>query len=209
LIHESTLPITPRNAHAVTTLFPSPQKFYSEPLMNLLDSKGRLFGKFSLLDIGAALVILLTIIGIFVVPGTSGKSTIAQVTKEPIEVDVIVRGLSVLNPNALINQFNTEKKTNSVIRNQPAGQVDIKNVKPLSRNVLVPQPDGSVKVLPDPRTENYSQDMIMTLSGQAEVTDTGAVVGGQKVKIGTLIELEGDNYNFNTSVIDVRLPKRS
>jgi len=193
----------------VTTLFPSPQKFYSEPLMNLLDSKGRLFGKFSLLDIGAALVILLTIIGIFVVPGTSGKSTIAQVTKEPIEVDVIVRGLSVLNPNALINQFNTEKKTNIVIRNQPAGQVDIKNVKPLARNVLVPQPDGSVKVLPDPRTENYSQDMIMTLSGQAEVTDTGAVVGGQKVKIGTLIELEGDNYNFNTSVIDVRLPKRS
>ena len=196
--------------------YPSPrspvpcyQKFYSEPLMQLLDSKGRLFGKFSLLDIGAALVILLTIIGIFVVPGTSGKSTIAQVTKEPIEVDVIVRGLSVLNPNALINQFNTEKKTNIVIRNQPAGQVDIKNVKPLSRNVLVPQPDGSVKVLPDPRTENYSQDMIMTLSGQAEVTDTGAVVGGQKVKIGTLIELEGDNYNFNTSVIDVRLPKRS
>lgn len=196
--------------------YPSPrspvpcyQKFYSEPLMQLLDSKGRLFGKFSLLDIGAALVILLTIIGIFVVPGTSGKSTIAQVTKEPIEVDVIVRGLSVLNPNTLINQFNTEKKTNIVIRNQPAGQVDIKNVKPLSRNVLVPQPDGSVKVLPDPRTENYSQDMIMTLSGQAEVTDTGAVVGGQKVKIGTLIELEGDNYNFNTSVIDVRLPKRS
>ncbi|AKV70702.1 hypothetical protein VL20_5913 [Microcystis panniformis FACHB-1757] len=196
--------------------YPSPrspvpcyQKFYSEPLMQLLDSKGRLFGKFSLLDIGAALVILLTIIGIFVVPGTSGKSTIAKVTKEPIEVDVIVRGLSVLNPNALINQFNTEKKTNIVIRNQPAGQVDIKNVKPLSRNVLVPQPDGSVKVLPDPRTENYSQDMIMTLSGQAEVTDTGAVVGGQKVKIGTLIELEGDNYNFNTSVIDVRLPKRS
>ncbi|MFM7790507.1 MAG: DUF4330 domain-containing protein, partial [Microcystis panniformis] len=38
--------------------------------MKLLDSKGRLFGKFSLLDIGAALVILLTIIGIFVVPGT-------------------------------------------------------------------------------------------------------------------------------------------
>ncbi|MFM7880596.1 MAG: DUF4330 domain-containing protein, partial [Microcystis panniformis] len=100
--------------------------------MQLLDSKGRLFGKFSLLDIGAALVILLTIIGIFVVPGTSGKSTIAQVTKEPIEVDVIVRGLSVLNPNALINQFNTEKKTNIVIRNQPAGQVDIKNVKALS-----------------------------------------------------------------------------
>jgi hypothetical protein len=177
--------------------------------MRLLDSKGRLFGKFSLLDLGAALVILLTIIGIFVVPGTTGKSTIAQVSKQPIEVDVIVRGLSVLNPDTLIQQFNTEKKTNIVIRNQPAGEAEIRNVKPLSRNVLVPQPDGTVKVLPDPRTENYSQDMIMTLGGQAEVTESGAVIGGQKVKIGTLIELEGDNYNFNTSVIDVRLPKKS
>jgi hypothetical protein len=177
--------------------------------MRLLDSKGRLLGKFSLLDLGAALVILLTIIGIFVVPGTTGKSTIAQVSKQPIEVDVIVRGLSVLNPDTLIQQFNTEKKTNIVIRNQPAGEAEIRNVKPLSRNVLVPQPDGTVKVLPDPRTENYSQDMIMTLGGQAEVTESGAVIGGQKVKIGTLIELEGDNYNFNTSVIDVRLPKKS
>jgi Domain of unknown function (DUF4330) len=177
--------------------------------MRLLDSKGRLFGKFSLLDLGAALVILLTIIGIFVVPGTTGKSTIAQVSKQPIEVDVIVRGLSVLNPDALVQQFNTEKKTNIVIRNQPAGEAEIRKVKPLSRNVLVPQPNGTVKVLPDPRTENYSQDMIMTLGGQAEVTESGAVIGGQKVKIGTLIELEGDNYNFNTSVIDVRLLKKS
>jgi hypothetical protein len=47
--------------------------------------------------------------------------------------------------------------------------------------------------------------MILTLGGQAEVTATGAVLGGQKVKIGTLIELEGTDYDFNTSVIAVRL----
>jgi hypothetical protein len=51
--------------------------------MQLLDSKGRLFGKFSLLDIGAALVILLTIIGIFVVPGTSGKVRSLKLPKNP------------------------------------------------------------------------------------------------------------------------------
>jgi len=34
------------------------------------------------------------------------------------------------------------------------------------------------------------------------------VVGGQKVKIGTLLELEGKEYNFNTSVIDIRFLKK-
>lgn len=173
--------------------------------MKLIDAKGRLFGKISILDLGAALTILLVIVGIFVVPGKSGTSTIAQVTTKPIEVDVIVRGLSVRNPQSLINQFNEEKKTNIVIRNQPAGQVAIKSVETLPRTILVPQPDGGIKALSDPRPEaNYSQDMIITLSGQAQMTDTGAVMGGQKVKIGTLIELEGQNYNFNTSTIDVR-----
>jgi hypothetical protein len=61
----------------------------------------------------------------------------------------------------------------------------------------------------DPRPESaYSQDMILTLAGQAQVTETGAVVGGQKVKIGTLLELEGKEYNFNTSVIDIRFLKK-
>jgi hypothetical protein len=176
--------------------------------MRIIDSKGRLFGKISILDLGAALVILAVIIGIFVVPGTSGTSTIAQVREQPVEVDVLVRGLSVRNPEALIHDFKTDKKTNIVIRNQPAGEAEIVNVNTLPRTVIVPQPDGSAKALADPRPETqYSQDMIITLGGKAQMTDTGAVMGNQKVKIGTLIELEGQNYNFNTSVIEVRLKK--
>ncbi len=174
--------------------------------MKLIDSKGRLFGKFSILDLGAALVILLVIIGIFVVPGTSGKSSLAQVQTKTIEVDAIVRGLNVLNPDTLLREFKEDKKTSIVIRNQPAGQVEILNVKELPRNLAVPQPDGTLKALPDPRTEaNFSQDMILTLGGKAEMTPTGAVIGNQKVKIGTVLELEGKSYNFNASVIDLRI----
>jgi len=40
--------------------------------MKILDSQGRLFGKVSILDFGAALVILLVLVGIFFFPGTSG-----------------------------------------------------------------------------------------------------------------------------------------
>ncbi|MBZ8181412.1 DUF4330 domain-containing protein [Oscillatoria salina] len=174
--------------------------------MKLLDSQGRLFGKVSLLDLGAAAVIFLVIIGIFVFPGTPVTS-VAQVTStKPIEVDVIVRGLSVRNPKQLISQFQEEKKTKIIIRNQRYGEVDVLAVQPLQKQVIVPQPDGSVKALPDPRTseDSYSTNMLMTLGGQAQITPDGAVLGNNKVKIGTTIELEGSTYNFNSSVIDVR-----
>lgn len=170
--------------------------------MAILDSKGRLFGKVSILDFGAALVILLVIVGIFFFPGTSGS--IAQSVTKPVELDVLVRGLNIRNPDALIAQFNKQKKTNIIIRNQPYGQLDIKSVKSLPRNLAVPQPDGSVKAIADPRTDAYSTDMLMVLGGQAAINKDGPVLGNSKVRIGTTLELEGPTYNFNGSVIDMR-----
>lgn len=171
--------------------------------MAILDSKGRLFGKVSILDAGAALVILLVIVGIFFFPGTSGS--VAQISgTKPIEVDVLVRGLSVRNPQELFEQFQEQKKTNIIIRNQPYGQVDVKSVEQLPRTVLVPQPDGSVKALEDPRPDSFSTDFLMTLGGQGQITENGPVLGNSKIKIGTPVELEGKEYNFNASVIEVR-----
>ena len=105
-------------------------------------------------------------------------------------------------------EFKETKITNIVIRHLPAGEFEIKKGTPLPRTIAVPQPDGSVKALPDPRPEIiFFQDMILTLKGNAQLTDTGVVVGKQKIKIGTKIELEGKNYNFNTSTIAVRILK--
>jgi hypothetical protein len=47
--------------------------------------------------------------------------------------------------------------------------------------------------------------MLMTLSGQATLTKDGAVLGNSKIKIGTPVQLDGMDYNFNASVIDVRI----
>ncbi|HAX86218.1 MAG TPA: pyruvate/2-oxoglutarate dehydrogenase complex,dihydrolipoamide dehydrogenase (E3) component [Cyanobacteria bacterium UBA11370] len=174
--------------------------------MAILDSKGRLFGKVSILDIGAALVILLVIFGIFFFPGSSGSVAQLNGTK-PIEVDVIVRGLSVADPQALMNQFNEEKQTSIIIRNQPSGQVKIESVKELPRTLAITQPDGSVKELPDPRTNSFSIDMLITLSGQGQIAKDGPVLGGTKIKVGTPIELEGMDYRFNASVIKVNIPE--
>ncbi|MDC0835619.1 hypothetical protein CKA32_006890 [Geitlerinema sp. FC II] len=172
--------------------------------MKLLDSKGRLFGKVSLLDVGALLVIVMVFVGIFLFPGTSGSVAQINTTTKPVEVSVIVRGLSVLDPEGFLQNLRDVGKTNIIIRNQPSGQVNVKTVERLPRMLAIPQPDGSVKELPDPRAEElYSINMMLTLGGDAQITDNGVVLGGSKLKIGTPIELEGKNYNFNGSVIEV------
>jgi Domain of unknown function (DUF4330) len=174
--------------------------------MAILDSKGRLFGKLSLLDLGAALMILMVIVGIFFYPGTSGSVAQVGANTKDIQVDVIARGLSVLDPDKFMTTLKAEKTTDIIIRNQPYGQVDILEVKPLPRSTSVPQPDGSVKAFDDPRPElAYTTDMLITLGGKAQITENGPVLGNSKVKIGTTIELEGDLYNFNTTTVAVRI----
>jgi hypothetical protein len=175
--------------------------------MKILDSKGRLFGKISILDLGAGLVILMVIVGIFLFPSRSGS--VASVSKtEPIEITLLVRGLSVRDPDALLQNFQQNKKVDVTIRNAPAGSIEIQSVEQLPQKVLVPQPDGTVKALPDPRIDTaFSSDLLMNLVGRGQVTDNGAVMANQKVKIGTVLELDGVNYNFRGSVIDVRFEK--
>lgn len=174
--------------------------------MKILDSQGRLFGKVSILDLGAALVILLVLVGIFFFPGTSGSVAQVGTTTKPVEIDLIVRGLNVRDPQQLFEQgLKAGGKTNVIIRNQPHGQIAVKAVKLLPRTTLVPQPDGSVRELPDPRGNLFNTDMLLTLDGKAQITNNGPVIGNSKLKIGVPVELEGFNYNFNSSVIDIRL----
>ncbi|MFP4132795.1 MAG: DUF4330 domain-containing protein [Halothece sp.] len=175
--------------------------------MKLIDSKGRLFSTISIIDLGAALVILMVIIGIFVFPGTSGS--VAQVTgANTIEMDVLVQGLKMNHPETLEEELEEEQTTQLIIRNQPHGQVDIKSFERIRRTVTVPQPDGSVTAEPDPRPEEqYKTDWLMTLGGEAKITNDGVVLGSNKLKIGTTVELEGFSYNFRGTVIDIRIPE--
>jgi len=174
--------------------------------MAILDSQGRLFGKLNLLDLGAVLVIVLVLIGIFLYPGTSGSVAQVNESTKPVEVDLVVRGLNIKDPQDLFtNGFTKGGKTSIIVRNQPHGSLDIKSVQQLPRTLLVPQPDGSLKEFTDPRANQYSTDMLLTLAGQAIIRPDGPVVSNSKIKIGNPIELEGFNYNFNATVIDVRI----
>ena len=174
--------------------------------MKIIDSKGRLFGKLSVLDLAAAGVILLVIIGVFFFPGTPlTQSIIAQTKVKPVEVQVLVRGLGVTDLASLTEEFEREKQADIVVRNQPAGKIDIVSSELLPRTTPVPQPDGTVKALPDPRPEiEMIVDMLLNLEGRAEVTDNGVVLdGSKKIKIGSSIQLQGDLYDFSGTVVSI------
>ncbi len=170
--------------------------------MAIVDSQGRLFGKVSLLDVGAGAIIAMVVGGIFLLPGKTGSAVGGDATKE-VEVDVMVLGLK--STQDVQDLLKAGDEVNVIIRNEPAGSVKIDKLNILPGDVIVPQPDGSVKALPDPRSEaQFFRSFIMTLKGQATTVDDGVVFGNKKVKIGTTIELEGKDYNFNSSVIQVR-----
>ncbi|MEO0768176.1 MAG: DUF4330 domain-containing protein [Cyanobacteria bacterium J06649_4] len=173
--------------------------------MAILDSKGRLFGKLSLLDLGAALAIVMVIFGIFFYPGATGSVAQVGANTQEIEVDVIARGLTVLNPEDFLAQLGQTQSTKIIVRNQPYGEIGVKKVQALPRSVAVPQPDGTVKSYPDPRPElGYTADMLITLGGEAQITEDGPVLG-VPVKIGTPIEIDGQDYNFRVSTVAVRV----
>jgi hypothetical protein len=168
-----------------------------------IDRQGKLFGKVSLLDIGALLAIAFVILGIFISPG-GVSPTRGQSPTKPVEADLFAAGVKLLKPENLLKDFAPGSKLNFIIRNQPAGQVEIKSVRQVDRNIAVPQPDGSVKPLKDPRDESFSTDLVITVTGQGQETKEGLVLGGTKMKIGTTVEIDQPKYNFNTTAIDIR-----
>jgi hypothetical protein len=173
--------------------------------MAIVDSQGRLFGKVSILDLGAALIILAVLVGIFVFPATTGSS-IAQVgASKSVEVTTLVKGLSVINPDGWVAEFKQFKKTKLIVRNQEYGEVDIKLADRVPELIIVPQPDGSAKGLPNPIKTDYSLNMLIILGGTGKVSDGGVVLGNTPVKVGTVLELEGPRYNFKASVIDIKV----
>lgn len=171
--------------------------------MAILDAQGRLFGKVSVLDIGAALVILLVFFGIFVYPGGSGSIAQGNSTTKPVEIEVVTR----VARDVWRELLKPGDKTKLIIRNQPYGEITIKTAEEVPENVVAPQPDGQVKSLPDPRIESsLSRNILITLTGDAQITQDGPVLGNSKIKVGTPIEIEGFRYNFsNLNVRDVRI----
>ena len=93
------------------------------------------------------------------------------------------------------------EKTFISIRNVPYTDLDIIDVKSERKKIVLPVLNKPVVV--DDVSQSNLYDVVITLTDNAKITKDGAVVGGNKIKIGLPITLEGKDYKFTGTVSDL------
>jgi len=92
------------------------------------------------------------------------------------------------------------------IRNVPYTNLKIVDVKAEPKKLVMPNPGGKTPfTLVDDYSQIFMYDVIVTVVDKAQITKDGAVVGGNKIKIGLPITLEGKDYKFNGSVSNIQI----
>jgi len=92
------------------------------------------------------------------------------------------------------------------IRNVPYTNLKIINVKTDTKKAVLPNPKGTPPfILVDDFSQMFMYDIVVTVIDTAKLTKDGPVVGGNKIKIGLPITLEGMDYKFNGTVSNIQL----
>lgn len=120
-----------------------------------------------------------------------------------ITFDVFLRGVTVTGEEFPII---VGDKTFITIRNVPYTELDVDNVIYDSRKTILPtQREKEQYLLIKDPSQPSLYDAIVTISDTAKITKDGAVVGGNKIKMGLPVTLEGVNYKFNGTISNVRV----
>ena len=158
----------------------------------------------SIIDAAAVVVALVAVGGVLWSPKVSNTVARATGAIQPVEVTVDVRNTSAADPDQLIAEALKSGRTSLVIRNQPAGSVQLIRIDDIRRQLASVLPDGSVVMADDPNREIQGMlDARFVLQGDATVTSSGVVIAGTKLKVGIPVELEGRFYRVNGIVSGV------
>jgi len=119
-----------------------------------------------------------------------------------IEFDVFLRSVTLSADECPIK---VGDKTFISIRNVPYSDLDIVGVKFMPKKIVVPAkgPKGYITAIDEGQYDTY--DIIVRVEDKARITKDGAVVGGNKIKMGMPITLEGKMYKFTGSVSDMKI----
>lgn len=129
---------------------------------------------------------------------TAGKQIEATA---PITFQVFLRGVTVTGEEFPIK---SNDKTFITIRNVPYTELDVTNVSSQPRLTAISSNKASEQyiLIKDP-SQQAVFDAIVTIKDVAKITKDGAVVGGNKIKMGLPVTLEGENYKFNGTISSV------
>ena len=97
-------------------------------------------------------------------------------------------------------------KTFISIRNVPYSDLEVVDVKSQRRQIVIPATGAKkVVIVVEDQAQPDLYDLVVTLTDDAKITKDGAVVGGNKIKMGLPITLEGKDYKFTGTVSDLQI----
>lgn len=160
--------------------------------------------KISVLDVLILLAVIAALVVGFLTYKHFRQTADKQIEKTAkIAFQVFLRGVTITSG---VSPIKPGDKTFISIRNVPYTDLKIVDVKIDTKKVVLPNPAGKPPFL---LAEDYSQmfmyDVVVTVVDTAQFTKDGAVVGGNKIKIGLPITLEGKDYKFNGTVSNVQM----
>ncbi len=159
---------------------------------------------FHLVDILIVLgVIIALIVGVMTTKHFRQTADKQIEATSPITFQVFLRGVTVTGEEFPIK---ANDKTFITIRNVPYTELNVLDVSSEARKTAVASSKAVEQyiLVKDP-SQPAIFDAIVTITDTAKITKDGAVVGGNKIKMGLPVTLEGGNYKFNGTISDVRV----
>lgn len=154
-------------------------------------------------------VILALVVGFFTYKNFRQTASKQIEATSKIYFDVFIRGITYTGDTLPVKSGDS---TFISIRNVPYSNLDIVAVKAEKRKVVLPRIMSSSKIdvnkpvlVVDDPSQAHVYDILVSLTDTAKITKDGAVVGGNKIKIGLPITLEGKDYKFNGTVSNLQV----
>lgn len=160
--------------------------------------------KFKIVDLVILLAVILALVVGFVTYKHLRQTADKQVEKTAkIAFQVFLRGVTITDS---VSPVKPGDKTFISIRNVPYSALTVIDVKADTKKTVMPNPKGNPQfLLVDDYSQIFMYDVIVTVVDTAQITKDGAVVGGNKIKIGLPITLEGPTYKLNGTVSNVQI----
>lgn len=152
----------------------------------------------------AIIIGVLVIIAVAIAVFTGGNKFISKspvLEEKDVQFSVFFRGITITDTKS---PFLPNEDTFITIRNVPYTKLKITNVMGDRRKMLL-ETDKMGNYQP---VEDISQpavyDFVVTVQDKAKITDDGPVVGGNKIKMGIPVILEGKNYKFTGVISNIQ-----
>ena len=158
--------------------------------------------KFDYILIGVIVVISLLITGISITKTKIAKTPV--IAEDTVIFQVFFRGVTITSQLPPLKAMDESFIT---IRNVPHKKVTILDAIQRPKLTTILDKNGKPSIIEDAATP-FMFDCLVTLYDEAKITDDGVVLGGNKLKIGLPIILEGKNYRFGGTVTNIEVLKK-